>query len=243
MPPTTTKPGTPKIAFLLNEQRFRQLVALIQGLTSTDDLEYIVRLSDGSSITCESADEVLGVQNSRERRITSIWIDTSYRSEPRIRVRFQSRFYLEPVEYEVSGNEKDVFHASARLDEYFSGLRLWYSPMVSLGFKIYGVYAIIVILLSLLVQDWLTRLANANEVALDIEASLLLSLLVTAVLTIICFPVLERLRTWLLPNGTFAIGDGLDRQNNLVRTRRVIGGAILTLVLGAVGFWLYPLLL
>lgn len=52
----------------------------------------------------------------------------------------------------------------------------------------------------------------------------------------------ERLRRWLFPSGTFAVGDGVDRYNSLVRTRRVIGGAILTLVLGGVGFWLYPLL-
>ncbi len=114
--PRTRKPGAPKIAFLLNEQKFRQLVKLMRELTDSENLEYTVGLSDNSSITCESADEVLGIQNSKQRQITSIWIETSYRSDPRIQVKFQNPHYLEPVEYEVSGNEKDVFHSSGRLE-------------------------------------------------------------------------------------------------------------------------------
>lgn len=149
MPPRTRKPGTPKIAFLLNEQGFRQLVALIQELTSSDDLEYTVRLSDDSSITCSSADEALAVQNSTQRRITSIWIETGYSSDPRIQVKFQSQWYMQPVEYEVSGNEKDVFHASARLDEYFSGLGQWYSLISSSRYNKFALPVILALLLSL----------------------------------------------------------------------------------------------
>ncbi len=252
----TRKPGTPKIAFLLNEQRFRQLVTLVQELTESENLEYRVGLSDGTSITCDSADEVLNIQNSRERQITSIWMETPYRSEPRIEVKFQSRtIFLEPIEYEVAGNEKDVFHASGKLDEYFSGLRQWYSPVVRLGTNLYAFYVVIIWVPLLLLYLWLiisTRgfgvvnngVANTENGETEIVLTTLLTLFLLSSLSLvpICTFLLERLRRWLLPHGTFAIGDGVDRHNNIVHARRVVGGVIGTLVLGAVGFWLYPLL-
>ncbi len=232
--PRTRKLGAPKIAFLLNEQKFRQLVKLMRELTDSENLEYTVGLSDNSSITCESADEVLGIQNSKQRQITSIWIETSYRSDPRIQVKFQNPHYLEPVEYEVSGNEKDVFHSSGRLDEYFSGIRQWYSPVVGLGLKMMLVYVFIVTLLILPVQIWLTSLR-----ALDPGESLLLSVLTGILLVALCYPGLYVLRRRLLPSGTFAIGDGVDRHNGIVSARKIIGGSvILAIVVGLFISWL-----
>ena len=55
---------------------------------------------------------------------------------------------MQPVEYEVSGNEKDVFHASARLDEYFSGLGQWYSLISSSRYNKFALPVILALLLS-----------------------------------------------------------------------------------------------
>ncbi len=235
----TRKPGIPNIAFVLNEQRFRQLVALMKALTSSDDLEYTVRLSDGSSINCSSKEEVLAIQNSKLRQITSMWIESPYRSEPRIQVKLQSQTYLLPVEYEVAGNERDVFHTSARLDEYFVGLRQWFSPIVTMGHRTYFVFAAILGALSY----WLQQPLGINFVEDgEVTSAYLIYLLLLLPVGYFVLMALERLRKLLFPNGTFAIGDGVDRHSNLVQSRKVIGGAILTLLLGAVGFWLYPLL-
>lgn len=248
---STRKPGTPKIAFLLDEKSFRQLVALIEDLTSSESLDYSVRLSDGSSVTFDSADEVLSVQNSRERQITSIWIDTAYRSEPRIEVKFQAARYLDPVEYQVSGNEKDVFHASARLDEYFSGLRQWYSLIVSAGFKMYYVYIAIMFPIAIFFSLWLGDLigidftsdagnsdddhSSFREVAL-----VTLWLIAPGVTVPVGASLLDRIRRWLFPKGTFAIGNGVDRHDKTVAARKLFGGGILlALAVSLLGSWVF----
>jgi len=96
------------------------------------------------------------------------------------------------------------------------------------------VYVFIVTLLILPVQIWLTSLR-----ALDPGESLLLSVLTGILLVALCYPGLYVLRRWLLPSGTFAIGDGVDRHNGIVSARKIIGGSvILAIVVGLFISWL-----
>jgi len=226
-------------------------VELIQELTNLDDLEYTVLFSDSSSLACSSADEVLGLQNSRERQITSIWIDTSYRSEPRIEIKFIALPYLDPVEYQVSGNEKDVFYASSRLDEYFSGLRQWYSLVVSANFKTFFIYAAIVLPIGLFFSFWLRDLigidftrdagnsGDDNESLRDISLFTLWFVSIPVAVSAGLY-LLDRIRRWLFPSGTFAIGNGVDRHNRTVAVQKLFGGSILlALAVSLVGSFIF----
>ena len=66
-----------------------------------------------------------------------------------------------------------------------------------------------------------------------------MSVLIVIPVVALCFPGLYGLRTWLLPNGTFAIGDGVDRHNGIVSARKIIGGSvILAIVVGLFISWL-----
>ncbi len=202
----------------------------MEELTSSESLEYTVRLSDGSSITCDSADEVLGVQNSRERRITSIWMDTPYRSEPRIEVKLNTEWYSDPVEYEVAGSEKDVFHSYDRLREYFSGVRQWYSFIAKPGLRMWFAFQAFLVLIFGFSTYWLERLLGI-ELSANLGASILLSLggfWTISLVVVLCF---FALRKWLLPTGIFAIGDGVDRYSGIVTARKVIGGGIILALL------------
>jgi hypothetical protein len=225
VPPRTRKPGTPKIPFVLNEERFRKLTALIQELTGAETLEYTVRLSDGSYTTYSSADEVLSIPNSRERQIKSIWIESPYSNELRIEVKFQSETYLEPIEYTVSGVEKDVFHASARLDEYFSGLRQWYAPVSGGGNRNFVIPMNFALVLAFTVPRWLAEAITTP--ATPSAEELTLVLLLSVVASPVGMYLGSRLRRWLFPNGTFATGDGIDRHSYRVRMRRLVGGGVI----------------
>ena len=230
MAPRTRKPGKPKIAFVLDEKKFRQLDALIKDLTDSDNLEYRVSLSDGSSITCESADEVLGVQNSRERRITSIWMDTPYRSEPRIEVKLNTEWYSDPVEYEVAGSEKDVFHSYDRLREYYSGVRQWYSFIAKPGLRMWFAFQAFLGLILVFSGYWLERLLGI-ELSANLGALILFSVGGFWTISLVVYLCFYALRKWLLPTGIFAIGDSIDRYNGIVIARKVIGGSIILALL------------
>ncbi len=227
---------------MLDEKRFRQLVALIEELTNAESIEYTVHLSDGSSITYESADEVLAVQNSKERRITSIWVDTPFGSEPRIEIKFNYRWYLDPIEYEVAGSEKDVFHSDGKLREYFSGVRQWYSFIIGQGLKQWIAFQAFSLPIVFVTLNWLERRLGIEPSVQNLGSGILLWFVGGMTILTVILLSLYALRTSLFPNGTFALGDGVDRHHNLVRTRRFAGGVILTLFLGAVGYVLYPLL-
>lgn len=215
----------------------------MEELTDSESLEYTVRFSDKSSTTFDSADDVLNIQNSKEKRIASIWVESPYRDEPRIQVKIQNEIiYLDPIEYEVAGNEKDVFHASARLDEYFSGLRQWYSLIVNAGFKTYFIYGFIMLPIGILVSLGLASLlginftndagnfGNSNASFRD-KVLVIFWVLSPGVVVVAGLSLLDRTRRWLFPNGTFAIGDGVERHNSTVLVRRVVGGGVVLALL------------
>lgn len=215
---------------MLDEKRFRQLDALATELTGSENLNYTVRLSDGSSITCDSADEVLGVQNSRERQITSVWMDTPYRSEPRIEVKLNTAWYSDPVEYEVAGSEKDVFHSSARLREYFLGVRQWYSFIAKPGLRMWFAFQAFILLTFYFTLTWLERLLGIEPSA-NLGALILLSFGGVTTISGVAWLSFYALRKWLFPTGIFAIGDGVNRYNGIVTARKVIGGSIILALL------------
>lgn len=233
----TRKTGNPQIAFLLNEQRFRQLVSLLQELTGSAELEYTVRLSDNSSVTCSSADEVLNIQNSKHRQMKSIFVETPILEKPRVEVKFQRDSNSKPVEYTVSGDERNVFHAFARLDEYFAGLRQWYSPINPGRLRTFMVYSVLLYPITFIVLPQLLALLTGEVLSSGeaIAVFIILLLLITG----LGLWALDALTTRLFPRGTFAIGDGVDRNSNLVRARRVIGGLLAALIVGIVGNYIY----
>ena len=120
------------MAFLLDEEALRGLTRLLQTeilegteepsegikeLMGDEGLEYRVELSDNTTITTSSLDEVLSLPNSAKRRIRSIWVSSPYLGRSvRASVGFTDRKYI-PVTYNVRGDDKEVVSLSAKLED------------------------------------------------------------------------------------------------------------------------------
>ena len=170
MAPRTRKLGKPKIAFLLDEKRFRQAVEIIEELTGATHLEYTVSLSSGYQITSDSADEILGLQNSRERRFESLWIESPYVSDSLPTTSYSTGARYDWLRNFTSIRERDVSHASARLDEYFSGIRQPYSYFVSGElWKTFVMYGVLIVPIALFFMPWLEHKAAKRATAVGNE--------------------------------------------------------------------------
>jgi hypothetical protein len=127
------------IAFLVNTEHLRTLESLLKEVG--DSLEYQVKLSDGQTIQYHSIDEVMKKQqNSKERSIVSIIGGVTGRDKSAYVVLkdspsqagkssvFPSDTSESPsVEYTVAGTQRNVIFFSDKLDEWTAGIRQWYS--------------------------------------------------------------------------------------------------------------------
>jgi hypothetical protein len=131
--PTVTKSQNLKIAFLLDEHSLKRIDSVLKQEVS-EEIKYALSCSDGSSFEFSSVEDVLNIPNTKERQINSISINIPWHQEPQVRMKFRAEGYTSPIEYEITGGEKDVFYLSDKLDECISSLRQWYSTIAFIDF-------------------------------------------------------------------------------------------------------------
>lgn len=245
----TSKSETFHIAFLLDADNLRLLSNLLEEnvLSKIEENEvsplvekeisYKVDLSDGSSVSTESIEEVLDLPNSPKRKITSISIDTPYffrRIKASVSLKDDS---YRPVSYDLSGDYEEVITLADRLDDRLPGLRQWYSPLTRYSF--FGILAVTcgVVFFSayaFAAVDYFYPDFLAGEESEKIDTGLTGLVGVLFFLTVGVCLLLDWFRKKLFPVGTFAIGQGVDRYNRLTNIRNtILTGVVLA---GVVGF-------
>lgn len=241
----TSKSQSFKIAFVLDESLLRSITNLLQEVSQ--EIEYHVGCSDGSSIQCTSLEEVLQVPNSKERQITYIVLITPLGKAPSIRLRFRGRPFDDSIEYEVSGDEKSTFFVSDKLDECISNLRQWYTPVAFLSFlELLLLFFLGILIGSVAVVVFYT--AN-TPVILDLSEPIvedktdgdrfLLRLFLQIMGIFILSAAIKFLFERIFPIATFAIGGGLKRYKGLVIIRHALGvGFGLALLASLIASWL-----
>ena len=90
----TTKSRLLKIAFLLDEQLFLRIISVLKEIS--EEIDYRIYCSDGSSFQPSSTEEVLNFPNIKERQITSISLNTPWGQEPRVQIRFRAESLISP---------------------------------------------------------------------------------------------------------------------------------------------------
>lgn len=241
MPSRTRKSKEFKMAFLLDEPAFRRLVSTVQDVISrdekraeqpelfqpTNEIDYFVTFSDGSSLECDSVEEVTQIPNSQNRKITSISLTTSEHRETRVELSFRGSSD-DSVQYGITGTERDVFYFSNQTEEQLSALRQWYSPIATAGIGIF-------LILAVFLMSWLVVGAITLGDSLGLEGSvdtvwegLTLPLVMFVALAVVFGPIwlLGVLRDRLFPVGVFAFGDGAARYKRLQRVHTVVASIL-----------------
>ena len=214
----------------MDEESLRQIAGILFGIS--DQIEYTIECSDGSSSEYSLLDDVLAFPNPKTRRITGLSLNTAWQQEPHIQMRFKGQPAV-PVEYTVRGEEKDVFYLSGRLDEAAARLRRWYSPAASFNFMWAALVAFLLGTIATLVVaatgGTSTRLLGGEAIRSDLMT---LAIFLTALLVVLALgALLNLIRNRLFPVAAFAIGGGAGRYGTTVFWRRALGiGFVLALL-------------
>jgi hypothetical protein len=226
---TTRKNRELQLAFVVDARFLRDLDGFLQRIA--DDRAYVILLSDSSSNDYASVDDLLGFPNTRARRILELSAATDSRPGGlSAAIRFSDKG---TVEYKIEGEEKDVLHNSRVLEDLISPIRQWYSSVARFNFwsPLVGAYvgAVTALLLGVLLAALFEpELLTARLAPMRVSARVVVFAL--AVLFVVP-PVLNGLRSLVLPRAEFAIGQGEDRHNTTVLWRRtVLGTGIITSV-------------
>jgi hypothetical protein len=258
---STSKSRTFRIAFQLDEERFRRLSEVLEREVLNDmevpteisrigddgevhrdpwyekELSYHIRLSDGTSITTSSIDDVLRLPNSRDRRITYVSLSTPLLYRPlNARVNLiESR--NAPVSYDVSGEYRKVLPVTDALDDHLPGLRQWYTPVVrfsALGAFILIGLALYTLIAVLVAADFFfpDQVPGTLQPSGEATYSLYTGVFVVAILLVLLLlEGIDRVVRRVFPVATFAIGQGLDRHKHLNFVRVVVVTAIVLPIL------------
>lgn len=232
----TTKPQNFKRAFVLEDEDLRRLEDLLKRYVSPEGeypAKYEVRLSDSSVRTAGSLDEVLRIENSKPRRITSMIITTPYGNpELHARLSFEND-RNRSISYHLTGEDDRVVALSDRLDEYLLGVRPWYSFLTRFSalFFVGGLYVVAYVALALAAAaDYFFLDILPGEPAISSSKSDPLQagvLVVLVAVALIVSGVLDWVLKKIFPVGTFAVGQGDKRHRTLGKVRGAIVGLLL----------------
>jgi hypothetical protein len=234
--PTLTKTGTKDIAFVLDENKLRDLVGALGA-----NLEFTAFFSDNTSLRLGSVDEFLLLPNSGDQTITGLLIASAPDSATEVLITLLSSgpkntaqsMTFTPIEYRVSGPASVTLPKTWSLDPFISKLGEWYTPI--LRFRLYALYILIVFLggpLGLLFGQYAGEFfipndAHGSRVLLGFgllqAASVALGLIIFIPLTVALDKYIIRR---IFPYGTFAVGQGIERYNSIKRFRRIVATTV-----------------
>lgn len=247
---TTTKPRYIRMAYLLDADKLRQLVELLEKnvtnhidvskepLVTDKDLDYDVEFSDGTSRTFSSIEDVLELPNSSKRRISKLSISTPYFYGPiQASVDFRQNREL-AASYNLKGEDKEVLALADKLDEYMLGVRHWYSPLTRfsfLGLMIFLPIIMVVLGGMAVAADYFfpNLLSSGDSSSSGSELREAIGIYSVVMLIFASMWVFGWLLKRVFPVSTFAIGQGIDRHKRLNKIRGIVlTGVFLTVPAG-----------
>ena len=248
VPFVTTKSEPFKSAFRVDPVALRRLVDLLEKevlqqieLSKYRErvIEYDVKLSDGSNLSTTDLDEVLELENSRRRHITSIVLSTPYADSIRATVKLSND--SPPVSYDLRGEDKEVVSLSSKLDENLIGLRQWYSfvarySVLGLLFLLYALAFVAAFTLSA-ADAFFPSLVPEGSGGSETSARDQFSFVLVVWSALLVGLTLDVFRKLLFPIATFAIGQGAKRDKTLAGIRVAAITVVLVPTLISAIFW------
>jgi hypothetical protein len=179
-------------------------------------------LSDASTIADISVDDVIAFDNMDHRRILRIDIDSVLGAALAIHISLNSQAALEPVEYRVSGNDKDATYVASEIEKLLGNqfqLHSYFSAMPPFH---QGAWWMV------LQGLWLFTLVEAEATS---QPFWLLPGVVALGLATGGYGFLTRR---IFPKGEFLIGEGIGRAEKLRSWRRRAIGFLFVVVVAGV---------
>lgn len=246
---TFTKTEPMKAAFLLDEDKLRNLVAAVEkDLGISTGWTFVVSFSDDTSEIFTSVDEVTSLRNSSARYITGMLIATPQSNSTTVVITLSSvgnTPELTPIEAQIAGPAETVLNTHRNLKDYIVSLGQWYTPVVYHAQTGIGLLLMILLYVSFFILGayFGSYLFPEDSSMLRYIVTLVILLVLGAVLGTVGTKLLSKLISKYFPVGVFAIGDGIERYESIKKTRKAViglvtGGPISALLVGLLTAWL-----
>jgi hypothetical protein len=218
-----------RIPFVVAESDIEQAWNLIGS--SGKAINCSANLTDGSSIYPETKDDLFSLPNPSSRRIYRLSLSTQWNNSIRVELTLEDSEYR-PIEYSVSGEEKETVFLCDRLDQWIDSVRQPHGAIAITTSKTNLIEGI-------LFGAGITSVAFGIGTALNEWPNGSTSLLLGAILLALP-PLLRKLWGELYPPGVFLIGSEKSRFNRILEWRKrlsitAIGIAILV---GIIRSWI-----
>jgi hypothetical protein len=136
----------------------------------------------------------------------------------KVSVKFWNITGVSSVDYEIAGDEREVFYLTSAINESVLAVRTWYSKLAHTEAGWLGII--------------LVPLASFGFIIIDYDARMFgmplwLVLAVSLVGLLVLLFLLAKLKSWLFPIAVFAIGEGRKHNERLRFWRTTIGVAVI----------------
>jgi hypothetical protein len=212
-----------EMAFLVDAELLRRLAVVLAEVG--EPLRYSVKFSDDTNIEYSDAEEIIKQPNTVARSIISITASTP--GERKESAYVVLRTTPSPnVEYTVNGPQQRVVYFGIQLDDWVAAIRQWYSPfhfsIVGLVVFCFALYAPI-FLWGHIAPHLFPAVVVQGKASSWIKNTSILGLWGA-----------EALALSLFPNGTFAIGQGVKRNDFLKYLRGMVVAFVLSVLAGMI---------
>ncbi|MCO4053050.1 MAG: hypothetical protein HEQ16_03130 [Bosea sp.] len=230
MPSKTSKSINRYVAFKLDGGGIDRIVSIFSQYERGYNIKF--KLSDKSVVSTDDVNVLKKFPNINERRIQEVSFKADFAlNKPSIEITFS---YAEGagarINYDLSGDDKDVLHISSEFETLISSLKLIYSPLVvrnnyAIGaeFVLKGLLFTLMVSLSLIIIFYKDNIPPSAPIhkALNLIWYIFVS-------SLFYMPILR----FLFPPTCFAIGQGVNRYEAKTFWRITV---LLALVIGVVG--------
>lgn len=185
-----------------------------------------VTLKRGFSCECDSLGQLLKLLDEPGREVEALTARSGWDEVPRARVDLKPEGTFATVEYSFRGEERDVLLLSDALDRWIRDCRPWYWPIAMRSPNVYAVASVLGMALAVIPAYWLaSRLNTGNSRAFALS---FMGFFIAGMGPATYF--VWRVRRWLFPGVTIAVGTGESRHKRLAEVRKYL---VFTLALGA----------
>ncbi|WP_375761461.1 hypothetical protein [Corallococcus exercitus] len=217
-----TKKREFRTAFIIDEPSMEKLD---QILSEFGPRSYSISYTDGLTLNCGDSRGFKQQPNNSNNQIIEILVSTPWQSTQRaaVRLRKPENSEVSSIDYDIAGEEKDVFILSGKLDQWIAARRPAYAylsrwELIPILSATSGLMLILMALIALPNSESAVREAQATGKPLPVVVMAPPWAWVTAFVGLTA----TWLRNRVMPISDFAIGDGAERSRRLSFWRNTV---------------------
>lgn len=112
-----------KFGLIIDERKLNEIDGIMKKIS--DNVSYEVECTDDTSIEFGTLNDLINFPNHSHKQIKRLEISNGWNKECRVAINLRNSDYS-PIDYRVSGEEREVDFHSRKIEDFLSSLKPWY---------------------------------------------------------------------------------------------------------------------